>query len=113
MVNENDPEASKLEMAKMSDSIAKLTETVGTIQDDLSKVSFSIDSQVSDIKKMLETLMGKTKVPEDSLVLSDEASLEDDSHIPYINVMEANLSKDQAKAERRAKREQKAKGTKS
>ena len=61
MVNDNDPDASKLEMTKMSDSIANLTESVGTIQTELSKVSSSIDSHVSDIKKMFETMMGKPK----------------------------------------------------
>ena len=61
MVNENDPDASKLEISKMTDTIANLTETVGTIQTELSKVSSSVDSQVSDIKKMFEAFMGKPK----------------------------------------------------
>ena len=72
MVNENDPDASKLEIAKMTDTIANLTETVGTIQAELSKVISSVDSHVSDIKKMFETMMGKPKGPEESLEVSDE-----------------------------------------
>ena len=74
MVNENEPDASKLEMAKMTDTIANLSETVGTIQAELSKVSSSVDSHVSEIKKMFETMMGKPKGPEDSLEVSDEVS---------------------------------------
>ena len=113
MVSENDPKASKLEMAKMSDSIANLTETVGIIQTDLSKVSSSVDSQVSDIKKMLETFMGKPKVSMESPEASDEVSSEEDTSLPDIAEMEANLAKAKEKAERKAKREEKAKGTKS
>ena len=63
MVNENDPHVSKLEMAKMADTIANLMESVGTIQTDLTKVSSSVDLHVSNIKKMFETMMGKPKGP--------------------------------------------------
>jgi len=113
MVNENNPGFSKEEIAKMTDTIANLQETVGTIQTELSKVSSSVGSEVSDIKKLLEQfMMGKPKGPEESLDVSDEVSLGDES-LPDIAEMEANIAKAKAKAERRAKREEKAKGSKS
>ena len=112
MANENDLDASKLEMAKMANTIANLTESVGTIQTELSKVSSSVDSQVSDIKKMLETMMGKPKVSEESPVISDEVSSGDES-IPDIAKMEAEIPKARTKTERRAKRAESSKGTKS
>ena len=72
MVNENDPAVSKLEMTKMTDTIANLQEAVGTIQTELSKVSSSVGMEVSDIKKLLEQfMMGKPKGPEESLEVSD------------------------------------------
>ena len=98
MVNENDPDASKLEIAKMTDTIANLTETVGTIQTELSRVNSSVDSHVSDIKKMFETLMGKSKGAEDTLEDSDEVSSDEDPPLPYIAEMEANIAKAKTKA---------------
>ena len=83
MVNENDPDTSKLEMAKMADTIANLTESVGTIQTELSKVSSSVGSEVSDIKKMLEAMMGNPKGSEEYPEVSEEVSLEDES-LSYI-----------------------------
>ena len=100
MVNDNDPDSSRLEMANMADTIATLTETVGTIQTDLTKVSSSVDSHVSDIKKMFETMMGKTKVSEEVPVASNDAS-SGDEYFLHIAEMEANIAKARAKAKKR------------
>ena len=114
MVNENDPDSSKEEIAKMTDTIANLQETVGTIQTELSKVSSSVGPEISDIKKLFEQLMmGKPKGSEESLEVSDEVSLEEDTPLPDIAKMEANIAKAKAKAERRDKHKEKAKGSKS
>jgi len=111
MVNTGDTSSSE-EISKMNKTIANLEAAVGTIQTELSKVSSSVDSQVSDIKKMFETLMGKPKGSEESLDVSDEVSSGDES-LPDIAEMEVNIAKAKAKAEKRATREEKAKGSKS
>ena len=101
------------EISKMAETIANLQVTVGTIQSDLSKVSSSVGSDVSEMRKMFETIMmGKPKAHEDSPIVSDGESKDEDTLLDPLQV-EANISKAKAKAAKKDKEGEKAEASKS
>ena len=114
MVNsrDGDPNFSSEEISKIIETIANLEAVVVTIQSDLSKVTSSFGSDVSEMRNMLEAMMGKPKEREASPIVSDGESEDEDTLSDPLQV-EANISKAKAKATKKSKVGEKAEGSKS
>ena len=81
MVNTSEPISSSKEISKISETITNLQTAVGTIQIDLAKVTYSVGSDVSDLKKMMEIMIGKPQELEATPKVSDGES-EDEDTVP-------------------------------
>lgn len=103
MVNtrDGDPTSSSEEISKMTETIANLQAAVGTIQSDLSKVTSSFSSDVFEMRKMMEIMMGKPKEREASPEVSDGES-EDEDTLSDPSQLESNISKAKVEATKKA-----------